>query len=77
MCVFCRWVKGLRGDVPSAPSLVLAVCVHSAVEQKGVDTENVKAKLTLIQQHREVRGSKWVSVMCLSCQAGLGLDVSS
>ncbi|XP_053538290.1 Fanconi anemia group A protein isoform X2 [Ictalurus punctatus] len=50
----CRWVRGLPGDVPSAPALVLAVCVHSAVEQQGGDTEHVKAELTLIQQHREV-----------------------
>ncbi|XP_058253230.1 Fanconi anemia group A protein isoform X2 [Hemibagrus wyckioides] len=50
----CRWVRGLPDDVPSAPALVLAVCVHVAVEQQGSDTERVKAKLTLIQQHREV-----------------------
>ncbi|KAF7707778.1 hypothetical protein HF521_018996 [Silurus meridionalis] len=49
-----RWVRGLPGDVPLAPALVLAVCVHSAVEQQGGDTEHVKAQFTLIQQHREV-----------------------
>ncbi|KAK3564816.1 hypothetical protein QTP86_027978, partial [Hemibagrus guttatus] len=50
----CRWVRGLPGDVPSAPALVLAVCMHIAIEQQGSDTERVKAKLALIQQHREV-----------------------
>ncbi|XP_060784525.1 Fanconi anemia group A protein isoform X2 [Neoarius graeffei] len=50
----CRWVRGLRGDVPSAPALVLAVCVHTAVEQKGGDAERLKAELTLMQQHREM-----------------------
>ncbi|KAF4085682.1 hypothetical protein AMELA_G00097800 [Ameiurus melas] len=50
----CRWGRGLPGDVPSAPALVLAVCLHSAFAQQGGDTEHVQAELTLIQQHREV-----------------------
>ncbi|GAA6104700.1 Fanconi anemia group A protein isoform X1, partial [Tachysurus ichikawai] len=48
------WVRGLPGDVPSAPALVLAVCLHVAIEQRSSDTECVKAQLTLLQQHREV-----------------------
>ncbi|KAF5892699.1 Fanconi anemia group A protein isoform X1, partial [Clarias magur] len=49
-----RWVRGLRGEVPLAPALVLAACLHSAIEQQGGDAERVKANLTLIQRHREV-----------------------
>ncbi|XP_072519144.1 Fanconi anemia group A protein isoform X2 [Salminus brasiliensis] len=52
-----QWAKRLAhsvSDVPSAPAPLLAVCLYTALQQQGGDTELITAKRTLSDQNREV-----------------------
>ncbi|XP_026886040.2 Fanconi anemia group A protein isoform X1 [Electrophorus electricus] len=50
-----RAAQGLSPAVPPAPPLLLAVCLHCALEQQGGSTEHIKANLTLSpERHKQV-----------------------
>ncbi|XP_066504617.1 LOW QUALITY PROTEIN: Fanconi anemia group A protein [Hoplias malabaricus] len=52
-----QWASRTLRDtsvLPSAPALLLAVCLRSVTEQQGGDTEHIKANLTLLDNNTEV-----------------------